>query len=302
MLIAITGATGFVGSYTVKALKARGHRVRALARRTSRRDHIAPFVDEWTVGEAEDQQAQAGLVAGVDCVIHAAVDFAASDMPTVHFRRNVLASLDLLEAARKAEVGQFIFVSSGAAYAEILQDRKLDENHPTWPDSLYGAYKAAVEPFLKAYHKQFGMNTSSWRPVAVYGVAPELRESRWVDLVEAVKAGRPVSTSAGGKIVHVEDVAFALAAAAGDDAVAGRFYNLVDCHMYWQVAAEIARELTNSPSLIEDRKGIGPKNMYDVSAAVAFFDRHGNTTALRRGMEGVRQYVAQLLRAGGSGA
>src|SRR5512133_2821823 len=112
MLIAITGATGFVGSYTVKALKDRGHRVRALVRRTSRRDHIAPFVDEWTIGEVEDQQAQAGLVAGAECVIHAAVDFAASDMPAVHFRRNVLASLDLLEAARKAEVEQFIFVSS----------------------------------------------------------------------------------------------------------------------------------------------------------------------------------------------
>jgi nucleoside-diphosphate-sugar epimerase len=302
MLIAVTGATGLVGSHTVKALKARGHRVRALVRRTSRRDHIAPFVDEWTIGEAEDQQAQAGLVAGAECVIHAAVDFAASDIPSVHFRRNVLASLDLLEAARKATVAQFIFASSGAVYAEILQDRGLDENHPTWPDGMYGAYKAAVEPFLKAYHAQFGMNTSSWRPVAIYGVAPELRESRWWELVEAVKAGRPVSTAAGGKIVHVEDVAFALAAAAGDDAVAGRFYNLVDCHIYWETAAEIARQLTGSPSVIQDRKGTGPRDTYDVSAAVAFFERHGNTVALRRGIEGVRQYVAQLLQVGGTGA
>lgn len=301
MLIAITGATGFVGSYTVRSLKARGHHVRALVRRTSRREHIAPFVDEWTVGEVEDQQAQAGLVAGVDGVIHAAVDFAASDIPSVHFRRNVLASLDLLEAARKAEVGQFIFVSSGAAYAQILPDRKLDENHPTWPDSQYGAYKAAVEPFLKAYHAQFGMNTSSWRPVAVYGVAPDVRQSRWIDLVDAVKAGKPVSTPAGGKIVHVEDVAFALAAAMGDETVAGQFYNLVDCHMYWQVAAEIARQITGSSSIIEDRKGSGPKNTYDTAAAVAFFDRHNNPLGLRRGMDGVRQYVTQLIQATPSG-
>ena len=178
MLIAVTGATGLVGSHTVKALKARGHRVRAMVRRTSRRDHIAPFVDEWIVGEAEDQQAQAGLVAGAECVIHAAVDFAASDIPSVHFRRNVLASLDLLDAARRAAVEQFIFVSSGAVYAEILQDRKLDESHPTWPDGMYGAYKAAVEPFLKAYHAQFGMNTSSWRPVAIsYITTPKLKIS-----------------------------------------------------------------------------------------------------------------------------
>lgn len=299
MLIAITGATGFVGTYTARALKARGYRVRALARRTSRREHLAGLVDEWTIGEVEDPQALAGLVAGADCVIHAAVDFAACEMPAVHFRRNVLSTLDLLEAARKAGAGQFVFVSSGAAYAEILSDRKLDESHPTWPDSLYGAYKAGVEPFLKAYHKQFGMNTSSWRPVAVYGLAPDVRESRWLDLVEAVKAGKKVSTSGGGKIVHVEDVAFALAAAVGDEQVAGRFYNLVDRHMYWQVAAEMAKELTESAAIIEDKEGQGPKNTYDVSAAVAFYDRHGNAAALRRGLEGVRKYVAELLQVSG---
>jgi UDP-glucose 4-epimerase len=298
MNVAITGATGFVGSHMVKALKANGHRVRALARRTSRRDHIAAYIDEWTVGEFYDPQAQAGLVAGVDAVIHAAVDYeAAQTMPAHNVTRNVAGALQLLEAARLASVGQFIFVSSGAAYAEILQDRKLDEDHPTWPDSLYGAYKASIEPFLKAYHAQFGMNTSSWRPVAVYGIAPVLNESRWIDLVRAVKEGKPVSTPAAGKIVHVQDVADALTYAVGDEQVAGRFYNLVDRHMYWQVAAEIAKEeLTGSSSEITDRKGPGPKNTYDTRSTIEFYEQHGNHIAIRRGLDGVRDYVKELLR------
>jgi dihydroflavonol-4-reductase len=47
MLIAITGASGFVGAYTVASLKRRGHQVRALVRKTSRVDHIRSSVEEF---------------------------------------------------------------------------------------------------------------------------------------------------------------------------------------------------------------------------------------------------------------
>ena len=271
--------------------------MRALVRRTSRREGVAGCVDEWVVGDLVDPQSQAGLVAGAECVIHAAVDFGVTGIsPTLNLMKNVVPSLQLLEAARVAGVEQFEFVSSGMAYEEILQDRKLDENHPTWPGELYGAYKASVEPFLKAYHVEFGMNTSSWRPVAVYGVDPVLERSRWYDLVSAAKEGRDVASAGGGKIVQVQDVADALVYAVGDGQVAGRFYNLVDRHMYWQVAAEMAKEMAGSASKIEDRKGAGPKNTYDTHAAVEFFERHGNTLALRRGLNGVREYVGELLK------
>jgi hypothetical protein len=68
-----------------------------------------------------------------------------------------------------------------------------------------------------------------------------------------------------------------------------------DGYMYWQVAAEFAKQLSGSRATIDDRKGSGPKNQIDKSKAIAFFDRHGNGTALRRGVEGVRNYVAEIL-------
>jgi nucleoside-diphosphate-sugar epimerase len=296
MLVALTGASGFVGSQTAQALFSAGHTVRALVRPTSRRDHIEPFVQEWYVGEQDDPQTQAGLVAGVEAVIHAAVDWNArqeGDGP--NFRRNVLGSLQLLEATRVAGVEQFLFVSSVAVYHEILQDRKLDENHPTWPSSIYGAYKAAIEPHLKAYHVSYGMNTSSWRPAAIYGIDPRLSRSQWFDLIKATKEGGTVDTPAGGKITHVQDVADALTLALGDPSVAGQFYNLVDGYMYWQGAAELAKEITGSEATIADRAGEGPKNTFDTTKAEDFFNRHGNTIALRRGVEGVRGYVKELL-------
>ena len=296
MLIALTGASGFVGGYTAKALHRAGHDVRALVRPSSRRDHIEPYVADFRTGEQHDPQAVAGLVAGVDAVIHAAVDWNAREQgPGPNFHRNVMGSLGLLEAARLAGVPQFLFVSSVAVYHDILQDRKLDENHPTWPNSIYGAYKAAIEPHLKAYHFHFGMNTSSWRPAAVYGLDPDLPRSQWYDLVKAAKEGGTIDTAQGGKITHVEDVADALTLAVGDDAVAGQFYNLVDGYMYWQGAAELAKELTGSEAVITDRAGQGPKNSFDTAKAAAFFKRHGNTVALNRGVEGVREYVQELL-------
>ncbi len=217
------------------------------------------------------------------------------EIPALNFERNVLGSLRLLEAARQAEVGQFLFVSSVAVYDTILPGRPLDETHPTWPSSTYGAYKAAIEPHLIAYQRTYGMNTSSWRPAAIYGIDPKIERSQWHALIKSAREGAPVSTAHGGKITHVQDVADALSLAIGDESVAGQFYNLVDGYMYWQVAAEIAKELSGSNATIEDRKGTGPKNSFDTAKAVAFFDKHGNTVALRRGVAGVREYVAQML-------
>lgn len=296
MLVALTGATGFIGSYTAAALRRAGHEVRGLARQTSRRDHVEAHVSDWRVGDASDPQALAALVAGVDAVIHNAVDWDARERsPVDNFERNLLGSLRLLEAARLAGVGQFLFVSSVAVYHEILPDRKLDESHPTWPNSTYGAYKAAVEPHLKAYHAAYGMNTSAWRPAAVYGVNPSLKRSQWYELVDTARRGGTIDTPVGGKITHVQDVADALTYALGDPSVAGQFYNLIDGYMYWQQAAEYAEELTGSGATIIDRKGGGPKNHFSTHKAIDFYERHGNSTALRRSHGGVRDYVAELV-------
>jgi nucleoside-diphosphate-sugar epimerase len=298
MLIAITGASGFIGSYTAGALHAAGHEVRALVRKTSRRDHIAGSVSQWIEGDIADPQSLAALVSGVDSVIHDAADWEAlRRSPQTSFERNVLASLRLLESARQAQVKQFLFVSSVAVYDTIPESAKghITEETATWPGSIYGAYKAAVEPHLMAYHATYGMNTSSWRPAAVYGVDPRLERSQWFDLIKKAKQSKTIDTPAGGKITHVQDIADALTLAIGDEQTAGQFYNLAECYMYWQQAAEFAKRLGGSNATIVDREGAGPKNQFETTKAIEFFNRHGNSTGLRRGMEGVRQYVAELL-------
>ncbi|HEX8342789.1 MAG TPA: NAD(P)-dependent oxidoreductase [Tepidisphaeraceae bacterium] len=295
MLVALTGVSGFIGAYTAKALQGRGHQVRGLVRSSSKRQHIEGVVAEFVVGEFDDPAAQRQLVAGAGAVIHNAVAWDARDAVR-NFEVNVLGSLRLLEAARAAGAQQFVFVSSVAALSEISDEwgGEITETHPTWPGSLYGAAKAAVESHLKAYHHAHGLNTSAWRPAAVYGVDPNLDRSQWLGLIRDVKQNKPIDTPQGGKITHVQDVADALALAVGDASTAGQFYNLVDRYLYWQDVAEIARDVADSSSRVNDRRGSGPKNEFDCAKAIAFFDRHGNGQALRRGTEGVRAYVREL--------
>jgi len=296
MLVALTGASGFIGSFTAAALHRAGHHVRALVRSTSRRDHIQALVGEFVTGDFDDPQSIEQLVAGANAVIHNAADWdLLKHSPQRNFEKNVLGSLRLLESSRLAGVKQFLFVSSVAVHHEILPGGRIDETHPTWPGSIYGAYKAAIEPHLKAYHFSYGMNTSAWRPAAVYGIDPVLKRSQWFELIETATQGGNISTDKGGKITRVQDVADALTYAIGDDSVAGQFYNLVDRHIYWQEVPEIAKDLASSNPAIENRKGTGPKNQFDCAKAIAFFDRHGNRQALRRGVGGVREYVAELL-------
>ena len=297
MLIALTGVTGFLGHYTAAALQEKGHHIRVLVLSTEPRNQQEPVADELHVGDQYDSQAQSKLVAGVDAVIQVAIDWKAlNQSPTANFERNVLGSLQLLEAARQAGVKQFLFVSSLDVYHEILSDRALDETHPAWPASIYGAYKAAVELHLKAYHTTHAMNTSAWRPATMYGINPQLQKSIWFDMVKTIRDGGEISTDEDGMLVHVEDVAEALALAVGDESVAGQFYNLVDCGLEWQEAAEMTKELTGSAAIIQNRPSRGTRRPFNPVKAVAFFNQHGNAKALRRGKEGVAGYLAALLK------
>ncbi len=46
---------------------------------------------------------------------------------------------------------RFVFISTCAVHDVILADRPLDEAHPLWPKSHYGAHKAALEKFVHSY-------------------------------------------------------------------------------------------------------------------------------------------------------
>ncbi|MBI4717518.1 MAG: NAD(P)-dependent oxidoreductase [Planctomycetes bacterium] len=272
MMVAITGATGFLGRYIVRHLCETGHACRCWFRGGSDRGGFEGFQDriEWVRGELTDAASMAELVRGADAVIHAALDRpgagfrnAEGDLPTF-VERNVVGTIRLIEASRMAGCDRFVFISTCAVHEVILDDRKLDEAHPLWPASHYGAHKAAIEKFVHSYGLGEGYNICALRPTGIYGLARPANESRWYGLVQAVARGEPVASAKGGKEVHVADVARAVGILLTVPGTAGQCYNCYDMYVAEQDVAEIAKALTKSRSEIPPLKR-GPRHQIDTS-------------------------------------
>ena len=266
MRIAVTGATGFIGRYFVRRLADAGHALRCWYRPSSDRSDMDVAI-EWLDGELNHDETTRALVSSCDAVVHAALwrpgrGFRGAEGNLVDFaERNVLGSLRLIEAARAAGVGRFIFVSTCAVHERILDDRPLNETHPTWATSHYGAHKAAIEQFVHSFGLGMNYPICALRPSGVYGLAHLPRDSKWFELVEAVVNGGAVNCRRGGKEVHAADVAKAvellLNAPATD--IAGKAFNCCDMYVSEWDVAHCAKRISGSTARITSTQTT-PKN------------------------------------------
>ena len=267
MKIAITGATGFVGRYLVRRLASSGHTLSCWHRPSSDLTGLESQTVDWHLGDLNDPAANEQLVSGCDAVVHAALSrhgkgFRGAEGDVVEFaQRNVIGSLRLIEAARRANVGRFIFISTCAVHEKILDDRPLDETHPVWPTSHYGAHKAAIEKFVHSYGLGMGYPICALRPTGVYGLTHPPQDSKWFELVKAVVQGRDVVCQRGGKEVHAADVAKAVEVLLTADAnqIAGEAFNCYDRYVSEWDVAHLAKHLSGSNGAIQGRQ-TSPKN------------------------------------------
>ena len=254
--IAVTGATGFVGRYLLNHLTAQGHSLRCWYRATSHREGIDDANIQWILGSLEDEESTDALVAGCEAVVHSALwrpgdGFRGAEGDLLEFVRvNLLGSLRLVEASRSAGVKRFVQISTCAVHEQILADRPLDESHPLWPLSHYGAHKAALEKFVHSFGLGEGYDICALRPTGVYGVTTPVERSKWFDLVRSVVRGEDVVCQKGGKEVHASDVAKAIGVLLTAENVAGQSFNCYDRYVSEYEVATLAREASGSRSKI----------------------------------------------------
>ena len=142
MRVLLTGASGFVGGHTARALHADGHELRLLTRASSdlSRLHYLPH-EHVIVDLASDLSGDhSGLDAaceGMDVVVHVAARLRGRD-ETSFMRTNSLATAALGQAARRAGVKSFVHLSSVAALGPAPGDEPEPPDTPIHPISLYG--------------------------------------------------------------------------------------------------------------------------------------------------------------------
>jgi UDP-glucose 4-epimerase len=179
-LVALTGATGFIGQYLLKELPSRGYRLRVLLRRpTALPSGCASAV----IGDLAKPYNMSEALADVDAVIHTAgLAETMSGAPEDDYRvLNTEATIGFAKAAERARVKRFVFLSSIRAQSGPTANHVLTEEHEPKPTCAYGRSKLAAERGLA----ETGLDWVALRLALVYGPGVQGNMARLAQLARS---------------------------------------------------------------------------------------------------------------------
>jgi UDP-glucose 4-epimerase len=212
----ITGGAGFIGSHLAADAVAQGHRVVVLDNlSTGRRENVPAGAELIERDLREDGVERVIAEHGVTVVSHHAAQAnvrVSVEEPLLDAEANVLGSLKLIQACRKAGVRRFLFASSGGTVYGEQESFPCDEDHPLRPLSPYGCSKLAVEQYLQAYGRLGDLDPIVVRYANVYGPRQDPKGEAGIVAIfaERLLRGEPPRIFGDGlqtrDYVHVSDV------------------------------------------------------------------------------------------------
>lgn len=224
----ISGAAGFLGGALARELLARGQQVTALVRSEVRaRERLAQLVAQhgerlaflqWDLNRIAVPELPPGITQVIHAASQASPRFYGPD-PVGTSLPNSIGTAALLEAATKAQVQKFLFVSSSEVYGAVSSESALKEGDlgpldPATQRACYAESKRMGETLCVAWHAQHGLPTFIVRPFHTYGPGLTSEDGRvFADFAFAVAEGRPIVMTSDGSARR----AFCYV----DDAVAG---------------------------------------------------------------------------------
>lgn len=206
-LAVVTGGAGFIGSHLVEALLAEGRPVRVVDNlSTGHRENLAHLGEayEFVEGDLADFDAARRAVEGADVVFHqAAIPSVPRSVrePLESHASGPTATLNVLEAARRAGVRRVIFAASSSAYGDTDELPKHEAMPPN-PLSPYAAGKLAGEHYVRVYARTMGLDGVSLRYFNVFGPRqdPSSPYSGVISLfARAMRAGRRPTIHGDGR-------------------------------------------------------------------------------------------------------
>jgi UDP-glucose 4-epimerase len=238
MKVAVTGGAGYIGSTLVKKLVLEGDQVvsvdnlmngdygplRALGMGEKAALHVADIRDGKRVEES---------FAGSDAIAHLAAIpglVKCREKPEEAASINLYGTQQVLEAARRLDIGKVVFCSSAAVYGRPVE-LPVTESHPLRPLNLYGVTKLAGEKLMEAYGENYGMETISLRFGNVFGVGLYTNYDTVIPkFVRMGLDGEPLTVYGDGTssrdFVHVEDIVHAMTLSLSSKGLGGEAYNV----------------------------------------------------------------------------
>ena len=264
MNVLVTGGAGFIGAHSSRALLGRGHRVSVVDDLSHGRREAVPQGADLVVLDIRAAEILPLFESRrFDAVLHLAAQMdvrkSVAD-PLYDASINVLGTLNLLEAARRAAVKRFVFASSGGAVYGEQDVFPAPEQHPRRPASPYGVSKLCGEEYLAHYGLVHGMSTLALRYANVYGPGQDpLGEAGVVAIfLNKLLAGETATINGDGlqtrDYVYVGDVAQAnllgieSAASGALNIGTGVETTVVDLAQSLARHAGVPRRFTNGPA------------------------------------------------------
>lgn len=242
----VTGAAGFIGSNLVEALLRHGQRVIGLdnfstgfQRNLDQAVAAAPDAAErftMITGDIRDRDACQAAVAGVDAVLHqAALGSVPRSMqdPLASHDSNVTGFINLLDAARRAGVGRFVYAASSSTYGDDPELPKREERIGR-PLSPYAATKLIDEIYAGVYATAYGFRATGLRYFNVFGPRQD-PDGAYAAVIPkwtaAMLADQPVTINGDGETSRdfcfiANAVQANLLAALAPDEAQGEIYNV----------------------------------------------------------------------------
>ncbi len=187
----VTGGAGFIGSHLVDRLLADGRRVRAIDNYASGTpDNLAHQAEqaelELITADIRDRAAVRSLIEGAERVFHLAAlaDIVPSiQTPEAYHHTNVGATLNVLQAARGANVRRFVYAASSSCYG-IPERYPTPETAAIRPQYPYALTKFLGEELVRHWGLVYGLPVISLRFANVYGP----RARKWFEHLSPERA------------------------------------------------------------------------------------------------------------------
>jgi nucleoside-diphosphate-sugar epimerase len=278
----ITGGCGFIGSHLAEALVAEGVDVRVLDNFSSGKpENLKGFGSGIEVirGDIRDPVAFRDAVKGVDHIFHEAALVSVSvsvEQPAENDAINIRGTLNVLQAAREANVKRVVLASSAAVYGNNPELPKRETMLPE-PESPYALGKLAGEYYLKLFSRLYGVETVSLRYFNVFGPRQDGKSmysgviSRFADDIRQGRA--PTIFGDGGQtrdFVYVKDIVQAnLLAMRTPSAGKGEIFNVatgrqISLLQLWETLKKITGS-TLAPQFRDARAGDIRHSLADIS-------------------------------------